>query len=75
MKPLGWNVWGNLDVKEIMEVMKLMVEGEEGGERKIFREHPHSIWDNYFSGDHIMDWLGVNGFGDFITCKRDQLIG
>ena len=43
-----------------MEVMKLMVEVEEGDERKIFREHPHSKWDNYFNGDHITNWLGGN---------------
>ena len=28
------NLWGNIEVKEIMELMKLVVEGEEGGERK-----------------------------------------
>ena len=40
----GCNLWGNIELKEIMEVMKLMVEGDEGGERKIFHEHPHSTW-------------------------------
>ena len=33
VKPPGWNVWGKIEVKEIMEVVKLMVEGEEGGKR------------------------------------------
>ena len=30
----GFNSWGKIEMKEIMEVMKLMVEGEEGHERK-----------------------------------------
>ena len=34
MNPNGWKVWGNIHVKEIMEVMKLMVKEEEGCERK-----------------------------------------
>ena len=39
VKPPGWNVWGKIEVKTIMEAMKLMVEGEEGDEIKIFLEH------------------------------------
>ena len=39
VKPPGWNLLGKIWVKEIMEVVKLVVEGEEGNERKIFREH------------------------------------
>ena len=27
VKPYGWNLWGKIEVKEIMEVMNLMVEG------------------------------------------------
>ena len=30
VKPPGWNIWGNIEVKEIMEVLQLMVEVEEG---------------------------------------------
>ena len=40
-----------------------MVEGGEGDKREILHEHPHSTWDNYFSGYKIMDWLCGNGFG------------
>ena len=71
----GFNLWGNIEVKEIMEVMKLMVEGEEGDKRKIFREHLHSTWENYFSGEQIMNWLGGNEFGSTMTCRRDRLPG
>ena len=38
MNPPECNVWGKIEVKEIMEGMKLMAEGEGGGERKIFCE-------------------------------------
>ena len=58
-----------------MEVMKLVVEGEEGGEREIFCEHPHSTWDNYFSGDQIMNLIGGDLFGATMTCRRDRLPG
>ena len=75
VKHPGFNLWVNIEVKEIMEVMKLMVEGWEGDERKTFCEHPHSTWENYFSGDQIMNWLGGNGFGSTMTCRRDRLPG
>ena len=43
-----------------MEVVNLAVEVEEGDERKILCEHPHSTWKNYFSGDQIMNLLDGN---------------
>ena len=58
-----------------MKAMKIMAEGEEGNERKIFRENPHSTWDNYFIGYQIVDLLGGNGFGATMTCRRDWLPG
>jgi hypothetical protein len=41
--------------------------------RQIFREKPHLTFDNYFSGDTIMDWTGANGFSATMTCRRDRL--
>ena len=73
--PPGWNVWGDIEVKEITEVMKLMVEVDERDEIKIFREHPQSMLDNYFSGDQIMNWLGEDGIGATMPCRRDRLLG
>ena len=58
-----------------MEVLKLVVLGYEGGETKIFHEHPHSTWYNYFSGYQIMNWLGGNVSGSTMTCTRDMLPG
>ena len=75
VKPLGLNVWGKIEVKEIMEATKLAVEGEEGDERKIFCEQPHSTWDNKFSGYQIMNWIGGNGFVDMIMFRGDWLQG
>ena len=75
VKPHGWNAWGKIEMREIMEVMKLMVEGEEGDEKKIFFEHPQSTWENYFSGDQIMNWICGNEFGATIMFRRDRLPG
>ena len=75
VKPPGWNVWVKIAVKKIVEVMKLVVEGDEGDERKIFRENPHSAWDNYFSGYQIVIWFRGNGFGATIPCSRRWIPG
>jgi len=72
-KPPGWTAMGPLEVKLIMEKILPMVEGEAGTAQKLYTEKPHSTWDNYFSGDKIMDWLGENGFGGTMTTRRDRL--
>jgi hypothetical protein len=70
----GFTRQGPMEVRMIMEDMKRLVTGEEGdGRRQIFREKPHSTWDNFFSGDDINDWIGLNGFGVTMTCRRDRL--
>ena len=58
-----------------MDVLKLVLEGEEGDKKTILCKHPHSSWDNYFSGDHIMDELGGIVFGATMTCRRYRLPG
>ena len=75
VKTPGWNIWGNIEVKEIMEVLKLMVEIEEGDEIKFFCEHPHSTWDNNFSGYQIMNCICENSFGDMMACMWDRSPG
>eukprot|EP00957_Ditylum_brightwellii_P018920 1422845-Ditylum_brightwellii.AAC.1 len=52
-----------------------MIQGEAGDCRKIFTKHPCSAWDNYSSGNRIMDLMGGEGFGGVITCRRDRLSG
>ena len=60
------------------EVRNMVIDGDgeekvDGKTRKVFREKPHTTWDNYFSGDLVMDWLGQNGFGATMTCRWDRL--
>jgi hypothetical protein len=52
-----------------------MIQGrpDRQGIPKLFKEHPHMTWDNFFSGDNIMEWLGKEGFGATMTCRRDRL--
>ena len=71
----GCNLWRNIEVKEIMELTKLVVEGDEGDQRKTLLEHPHSTWENYFSKVHIINWIGGNGCGSTMKCGRDRLPG
>jgi hypothetical protein len=74
-KAPGWTTQGPFEVRMIMEMITPMIEGQEPllGQRQIYREKPHSTWDNYFSGDKIFSWLGENGFGSTMTCRRDRL--
>ena len=74
---IGWTAAGPLEGRRVMEGVSKMVIDEEdavqGETRKVFREKPHTIWDNYFSGDPVMDWLGQNEFGATMACWRDRL--
>ena len=45
----------------------------QGETRKVFRENPHTTWDNYFCGDIVMKWMGQNGFGETMSCWNDRL--
>jgi hypothetical protein len=70
----GFTRQGPMEVRMIMEDLKHLVQGEEADRRRqIFKEKPHSTWDNFFSGDDINDWIGQNGFGVTMTCRRDRL--
>jgi hypothetical protein len=74
-KPPGWTTQGPSEVRNIMEMIISMVEGQKPSHRQhhIYCHKPHSMWDNYFSGDKIFSWLGENGFGSTMTCCRDHL--
>ena len=66
---------GQNEAKILLESLMPMIEGFDGrnGIDKIFSVPPHSTWDNYFSGDDIMNWMGRNGFSAITTCRRDRL--
>lgn len=59
----------------ICDKLKKLVDGTEGRDKTIFRSYPHMIFDNYFSGDKVMDYVGSQGFGCLMTCRRDRLPG
>ena len=76
-----FNIAGQNEVHMIWEKIKRLVVDEEDREnvnpllsvRPIFREKPHFTWDNYFSGQAIMDYAAEEGFGMTSTCRRDRL--
>ena len=74
-KPQGWTRMGQVEVRLILEKLVPMVRSKPhmNGINQIFSRFPHTTWDNYFSGDKIMDWLGQRGFGAMMTCRRDLL--
>jgi hypothetical protein len=47
-----------------MEQTIPQVRGEASSElQQIYVQKPHCTWDNFFSGDVILNHLGKNGFG------------
>lgn len=74
-KEQGWTLQGPNEVKMLMKKIRPLIRGERhlNGVPQIFLWKPHTTWDNSFSGDKIMDWLGNNGFGATMTCRRDRL--
>ena len=70
----GWNKQGPSEVRRLMQIITPRIEGEPevAGIRQIFKERPHTTWDNFFSGDQIFNWLGQKGFGGTMTCRRDR---
>ena len=38
----------------------------------IYNQRPHITADNYFSGEHVLDYLGQRGYGMTCTCRRDR---
>ena len=74
-KPPGWGKEGPCKVWRLIENLEPMVLGKphKHGTCQIFSECPHSTWDNYFSGDDVMDYLGEKGFSATMTCQRNRL--
>ena len=70
---------GQVEIRMICEQLRAMVEDpdddddDSSSSKKIFRRKPCMTWDNYFSGDKLMDWSGENGFGAVMTCQQDRL--
>eukprot|EP00957_Ditylum_brightwellii_P122466 9338624-Ditylum_brightwellii.AAC.1 len=64
---------GQYEVRVVLEQLKPTIQEEAGNCRKIVTKHPCSTWDNYFNDNRIMDWMGSEGFGGVMTCRRDCL--
>ena len=66
VKPDGWTASGMIEARRLLEQLLPMVDGEEDIKNKKNQEY-------YFSGNKICDWIGQNGFGATMTCRRDLL--
>ena len=72
-KPDGWTASGMIEARRLYEKLAPMVEGSGSKCKKIYKYKPHITMDNYFSGEKISEWIGKNGFGATMTCRRDRL--
>ena len=72
-KPDGWTAAGMIEARRLLEQIAPMVEGSDGDKKKIYNKKPHITMDNYFSGEKTIEWIGRNGFGATMTCRRDRL--
>ena len=73
--PDDWTLTGQCDTRYIIEKLTPLVEEEPAGleVKKTFKEKFHSTWDNFFSGDVIMDWIVQKWFAGTMPYYRDRL--
>jgi hypothetical protein len=74
----AFNQKGPSEVKIIYEQLKLLmkpVETDVVGWRHptILHQKPHMTWDNFFSGNDILEHAALAEFGLTMTCRRDRL--
>ena len=43
------------------------------GEKIFFKKKPCFTFDNFFSGEYSLNFLGSNGYGGVFTCARNRL--
>ena len=61
-------------MRRILEKLSPLIKGEPSdGRRQIFTSKPATFWDNYFSGDRIVDYCGANGWPMASTVQRGRL--
>ena len=72
-KPDGWTATGMIEARRLCEKLLPMVKGSIGNHNKIYDMKPHITMDNFFSGEKILEWIGQQGFGATMTCRRDRL--
>ena len=72
----GVGATGPNEVLDLLAVLRPMVQGEEAveGVRQIFSTCPATTWDNFFSGDDLMDHPDVGDKWPIMgTVRRDRL--
>jgi hypothetical protein len=71
---------GPSEVRMIYEQLELLMKPVESDKARwrrpiILPSKPHITWDNFFSGDDILEYAAEKGFGLTMTCRRDRLPG
>ena len=63
------------EARYIIELSNPLVEDKPTGleVKKIFKEKFHSTWDIFFSGDVIMDQIGLKEFTVSMICRHNRL--
>ena len=74
-KEEGWTASpGGREVRRVLEKLSPLIKGvPSDGRRQIFIKKPATWWDNYFSGDRIVDYCGENGWPMASTVQRGRL--
>ena len=77
-----WSAKGPSEVKLLWDRLKPLVYDPTPDENQdplvfkpkaIFSQKPHFTFDNYFSGDEVMEYAANEGFGLTLTVRRDRL--
>ena len=70
----GWTMNGPKEVRRIVDSIESLIKGsfqnEADTRRQIWSKKPHMTWDNYFSSDKIIDYVGQKGFGMMCTVQH-----
>ena len=74
--PRGFGKDGPNEARIVCENITPLIVGEEQqpGAKQIFKSNSRFTYDNYFSGNSIINYLGKNGFAAVMTCRRDRLL-
>jgi hypothetical protein len=60
-------------IYEQLELLMVPVVSGSSQRQSILPSKPHMTWDNFFSGDDILEYACDKGFGLTMTCRRDRL--
>ena len=74
LNPKWYGAPGANEVRILLDKLSYLCENAMAHRpRSIFREKPHITWDNYFSGDHTLQYACEQGFAMTMTTRRDRL--